>query len=743
MPKAPSEDKLFKNLFRVTEQFMQGKNFAPLTAMELLKKLNLPKEHKEIFKSVLKEIAAKGVAKFSKGRYYPFKPNVDVVKGVIKLHRRGFGFVAPENTKLYDQDIFIPKHLTQNAVDGDTVEVEINPLSVSEKGPEGKITAILERSRTHLAGIVTEIEWQGDILAYAPLLGAEKRVIVQPPEEFTLRIGDRIVMEVLEWGSKESETRGKASHCLGHISQAECDIPAAIESFDLRNEFPSEVIKEARSFGVQVAQKDIKGRVDLRDVECITIDPDTAKDFDDALTLTKDKKGHYKLGVHIADVSHYVKTGSALDIEAKIRCNSTYFPGSCIPMLPGDLSENLCSLKPNVNRLAISVIMHFDGTGEMLNYEFCRSVIKSDKRFTYKEAKLVLDGKKKSRHAKLLQLLVELCFLLKKKRYERGSIEFGLPEFVIHVDPQGNPTSTEYVSYDITHQLVEEFMLKANEVVATHLSKQGKDITYRIHEEPSGENMKDFASLTHAFGFTLPEKPSPQDLQTFFDEALQTSFGTFLATSYIRCMKLAIYSPQNIGHYGLGLTHYCHFTSPIRRYVDLVVHRILFGETIEFTHLEAIANQSSEQERVSEKAENNVKILKKLRLLQKITENDSCKQFEAVVTRVRNFGIYFEVLDFMIEGFFHLSDLHDDYYEFDEKKTLLYGVHTGTQFFVGDKMTVMLKNVDLILLQAEWNLVSDRGRKPGRGSRERNKSSGRKHSEHRSRSRNRSRNHKK
>jgi ribonuclease R len=705
MTKNTKEDRLFQNLMGVAEQFMLGKNAVPLTRTELMSKLHLPNEHKVVFKKVLEELSRKGVTKFSKGKYFPSHKNVDIIKGTLKLHFRGFGFVKPQDPKLYDQDIFIPKHLTQNAVDGDIVEVEINPLSISEKGPEGKIITILERGRTHLAGIVKEIEWQGDILAYVPLLGTEKRVVLQASDEYPLKVGDRVIMEVVDWGAKETETTCRVTHFIGHISQPEHDIPAAVEEFDLRNEFPSDVIKEATAFGKLVGAKDIKDRVDFRDLECITIDPDTAKDFDDALTLTKDPAGNFTLGVHIADVSHYVKPGSAIDDEAKLRGNSTYFPGTCLPMLPGILSENLCSLRADVNRLAVSVMMIFDNTGNLQRYEFCRSVIKSNKRFTYKEAKEVLDGKKKSPHKKLLELLVDLCMLLKKKRYERGSIEFALPEFAILVDEHGNPKGTDYIHYDITHQLVEEFMLKANEVVAKHLSDQGIPITYRIHEEPSGENMKDFVLLAHAFGFELAAPPSPQDLQKLFDEALQTPFGTFLATSYIRRMRLAIYSPDNIGHYGLGLSHYCHFTSPIRRYVDLVVHRILFNEPMDHARLEKIAHHCSEQERISEKAENNVNLLKKLRFIKKITDESPQKQFEAVVTRVRNFGVYFEILDFMLEGFFHLSDLHDDYYEFDEKKAKLFGKYTGTTFFVGDKITVMLKNIDLIMLQAQWNLV--------------------------------------
>ena len=708
MKKLTKEERIFQNLLRVTEQFMLGRNFIPLTQKELINKLHLPDDHKEIFKKVLKTLVEKGTTRFKQGRYHPQKPKLDVITGTIKLHPRGFGFVPPDDPSLYSQDIFIPKHLTQNAVDGDLVEVQINPIASSDKGPEGKVTAIIKRGRTHLAGIVRAIEWHGDIIAYAPLLGVEQRIVLKPSEDTPLRVGDRIIMEVIDWGSKDTQTSGRVSHYLGHISDPSCDAPAAIEEFNLRSDFSMPVIREAQSFGTQVSQKKIENREDLRHLECITIDPDTAKDFDDALSLTKDQNGNLNLGIHIADVSHYVSPGTAIDTEAKLRCNSTYFPGFCLPMLPPVLSENLCSLKPNVNRLSASILISYNNRGDLLNYRICRAVIKSKKRFTYTEAKQVLDGKKKSPHLETLNLLVELCHLLKQKRFQRGSIEFSMPDLVVIVDEKGNPVKTEYVPYDITHQLVEECMLQANEIVALHLSKHGKDLPYRVHEEPSPENMSDFATLAHAFGFDLPAAPTAKELQTLFDEALKTPYGPFLATSYIRRLRIALYSPENIGHYGLGLTHYCHFTSPIRRYIDLVIHRILFGDEMAYEHLTEIGKLCSEQERVSEKAENRVVLLKKLRLLEKITQKDPYKQFEAIITRVRNFGIYFEVPDLMLEGFFHLSELEDDFYEFDEAKTLLRGSYTGATFFSGDKITVMLKDLDLILLETKWNLVSEK-----------------------------------
>ncbi len=701
------EERLFNNLLKITEQFMGGKSFMPLTKEELMQRLSLPPQHEEIFQQVLDQLIGLNLIELVQGRYTWKRSRTDIMTGTMSMHPRGFGFVQPDNPTLYPQDVFIPKHLTKNAVDGDIVEVLINQESISDKGPEGKVLAILSRARTHMAGIIRQVDREGQLIAHVPLLGMQQRVIVQPNEDYPLRLGDRIVMEVVDWGSKETETTCRFSHYLGHISDPSCDIYAAIEEFELRADFPSRVVEEAQSLGKQVSRKDIEQREDLRHLTTFTIDPDTAKDFDDALSLTKDSQGFYHLGVHIADVSHYVRPGTALDEEASIRCNSTYFPGICIPMLPGALSENLCSLKPNVNRLTVSVLMRFDSEGTLIDYRTTRSVIKSVKRFTYKEAKKVLDGEKKSPHLDTLNLMVELCRLLKKKRYERGSIEFALPELVVLVDEKGVPYQTDYVTYDITHQLVEEFMLKANEVVALDLTEKGKNLTYRIHDIPAEENLRDFALLAAAFGFRIADYPSSQDLQKLFEEAGETSYANYLASSYIRRMRLAAYSAENIGHYGLSLTHYCHFTSPIRRYVDLVVHRILFGESDDFEYLQQIANRCSEQERISAKAESSVVILKKLRLLSQMHAQDAYKEYSAIITRVKNFGVYFEIMDLLLEGFIHISELEEDYFVFEEEKMRLRGTKKGSIYAPGDRLTVMLKDVDFISQEAKWYMVSN------------------------------------
>lgn len=685
-----------------------------MTQKELLQRLNLTPEQLPLFPEVLLSLLEREIIQLNSGKYSLAEQTTQTASGTLRLHPRGFGFVQPSDTIRYSQDIFIPKHLTKNAVDGDLVEVLVEENPLSEKGPEGRITAIIKRGRTHVAGTIIDNLSEDLSLAYVPLLGSSRKVVVSAMDERRLEIGDRLIMKVLDWGPDNGETTCEMAHYLGHISDPSCDVKAAVEEYGLRSEFSARVVKEAKAFGTKVSPKDIKGREDLREIETFTIDPDTAKDYDDALSLHKDSKGHFHLGVHIADVSHYVKSGTALDQEAKLRCNSTYFPGFCLPMLPSELSNELCSLKPNVNRLTLSVFMEFAPSGELIKHRIARAVIKSAKRFTYKEAKLVLDGKRKSKHAPTLTLMVELCKLLKKKRYERGSIEFSLSDIMILIDKDGTPKGVEKVEYDITHQLVEEFMLKANEMVATHLTELGQHVAYRVHDEPSPENMNEFANLARAFGFHLPPEPTNADFQKLFDKAVQTPFGGQLATSFIRSMKLAYYSPVNAGHYGLSLEYYCHFTSPIRRYIDLVVHRILCGEQLEHENLTVIAHVCSEQERISAKAEQSVLTLKKLRLLQAKEEEEENRQWDAVITRVKPMGIIFDLPQLMLDGFLHISELDNDYFVWNESTLTLSGNQTGLCYQVGKPIKVAVDEIDFITQSTKWSLISQYENRPKR-----------------------------
>lgn len=628
--------------------------------------------------------------------------------GTLRVHPRGFGFLVPDEREIYPEDIFIPKHLTRGAVDGDRVEIEVNLESPSEKGLDGRVLKILTRGRSHVGGTILRVQKGGAAYAYIPLLGPSKQMKIAPSSERKFTAGDRIVIKVIEWGSEHKEPLGEMSSYIGHILDPSCDIPAAIQEYDLPKAFAEKVLEEAKAYGTSVSKKEIEEREDLRSLETFTIDPETAKDFDDALSLSQDKKGHFHLAVHVADVSHYVRPGTLLDNEARLRSNSTYFPGHVIPMLPHELSSHLCSLKPHVNRLAVTVFMTLDETGTLLNYRIARSTIKSAHRFSYKEAKEVLDGKRKSKYRETLFMMCELCHLLKKKRYERGSIEFSIPSLEIGVNEKGEPCKVELVEYDITHQLVEEFMLKANEIVATHLSKEGKPLTYRIHDEPNPENMKDFSGLVRAFGFKLSAKPTSEELQALFDQIKESPFSQFLATAFIRSMKLAAYSVQNIGHYGLGLEYYTHFTSPIRRYIDLIVHRVLFDGSAPDEDLDKISLQCSDSERLSAKAENSVSSLKKLRLLDCYNKEEPERIYDAVITQIKPFGVIFEVTDLLMEGFLPISMLEGDYFVFNEGSKTLVGKQSGFSFRSGQKMKVNLVTLDLVTQETKWKMHSEK-----------------------------------
>lgn len=621
-----------------------------------------------------------------------------IVQGILRMSSRGFGFVTEiENYP----DVFIAKGGIESSVDGDKVEVHVTNENLGGKGPEGRITQVLDRARKHLALIITGAIQKSKSSGYCQILGPHRQLEIYHGPKHPLSPGDRIIAEVKDWGSKTKPLKARFVSKIGSIFDAKCDVKAACEEYLIRDAFPQDVIEEAEKFGKTVKKKQHQDRVDLQSQPCVTIDPTTAKDFDDALYINKKPNGHFELFVHIADVAAYVKENSRLDAEAISRCNSTYFPGTCVPMLPEALSNGLCSLKPDVARLAATVEMHFDPKGDILHYKTYRSIIKSHCRFTYEGAKQVLDGKKSSEHKEHLENMVELCHLLKSKRRERGSVDFSMPELVLLVDDEGMPKKTITVEYDITHQMVEEFMLKANEIVAIELDKRNIPSIYRIHEAPHEESYQDFIKLARSCGVELPVDPTVFDIQKMFQELAHNPVVHHLSVAFIRSMKLACYSEENVGHYGLGLTHYAHFTSPIRRYSDLVVQRLLFDETHSM-NLGEIADKCSKHERISFKAEMSVKQLKKIRLLDVWMKEHKKKIYSALVTKIKPFGFFFEMQELSLEGFFHFSDLKDDYYIFDEAAETLYGKRHGREIKSGVHIKVQPSHIDFIQGQVSW-----------------------------------------
>jgi ribonuclease R len=701
------EEDLIESVSEKIFKFLRSPTYTPMIEARLINALGLKGPEEIAAKKILTAMICEGILETPKKLLTPVgMKKVPVARGTLRMHPRGFGFVIPDADSSVKEDVFIPKHLTENAVDGDIVEIEVLPSTKPEKGPEGRVLHIVKRSRSHLAGVIRIIDEGKHMLAFIPLFGAQKPVEVFASKEFPVVVGDRVILKVVEWGGQNKSPLCEISHVIGHISDPSLDIPAAIEEFSIRSPFPLEALDQAKEYGSEVSDKDKEGRLDLTKVETFTIDPETAKDFDDALSLTKDDKG-YHLMVHIADVAHYVPQGSPLDREAFLRGNSTYFPGKCIPMLPEELSNHLCSLRPDTVRLCISALMSFDFEGTMTSHSIKRTFINSQKRFTYEEAKEILDGKPNF-HSPTLLLMKELCLLLKKKRYERGSIDFALPEVVLEIDASGIPLGFKIVEYDISHQLVEEFMLKANEVVAKSLTDQGKPVLYRIHEDPAPDNLEDFGTLARSLGFPLKDSTSVPELQKLFEKVKGSPFASQLAIAFIRSMKLASYSAENIGHFGLALEHYCHFTSPIRRYPDLVIQRSLFNEQTADSNFELISLECSEKERLSFKAEMSVKTLKKLRLLKRYFEEDPTKVYESSITKVKPFGIYFEISPYQLEGFLHISELENDYFIFDPRQNALVGEKTRKRHGVGDKIEVMLSSVDFIMQESKWHLQGRR-----------------------------------
>lgn len=633
-----------------------------------------------------------------------------LIKGKISIASKGYGFVEPSDKSHLSQDVFIPRAKIQSASDQDLVEVQITSWKDKTKGPEGEVIRIIKRTRNNLIGTVIEKNSNGYI-AHLPSIGTPRNAIVESNKK--LKQGDRILIEVKDWTDEFSPIIGSCVKIFGNMSDPSTDIPVAAEEFNIPSEFSKEALKEASQFEKNVTQEDLKNRVDLTKRACITIDPDTAKDYDDAVSCIKDEKGHFHLGVHIADVSYYVKAGSHLDEDALKRGNSTYFPGACIPMLSFELSNELCSLKEKVVRLCISVDMEFDKNGDLINYVIFRSYIKSKKRLTYKEAFEIIQKKKKSPFSSLLDTMVELCYLLKKKRTLRGGLDFSVPEDVVEVDENSSPIGIKIVEYDISHQLIEEFMLKANELVAIHLHEKGVKQIFRIHDKPSSEAIKEFHNLASTLGFDVPENYEDMDLNKFFEEAKESSFYQQLSVNFIRSLKMAFYLPHNIGHFGLALDFYCHFTSPIRRYSDLVTHRLLFNEQPPESNLDEISKICSEKERNSFRAENSVTYIKKLRLLEKIYKDDPTRKYKAVITKVKPYNFNFEIREFFIEGSIHISEIYDDYYIYNPDRMALEGRRTNRTFAYGDELFVKIDRIDLLFLKVQWRIdqIEKKGKK--------------------------------
>ena len=584
---------------------------------------------------------------------------------------------------------------------------------------EGRVIRILARARDTIVGTLQQSRNFYYVVPDDPRLVHDVYVQVPPRAKLpkTPTRDDKVVVRLEAWESRHVNPEGEIIEVLGAATAPGIDMLSIIRKYDLPTAFPKSVLDEANRIPQSAEQKLIQGREDLRDQFIVTIDPDDARDFDDAINVEKiDNTGGWRLGVHIADVSAYVTPDSALDREARRRGNSVYLPDRVIPMLPERLSNGVCSLNPDVDRLTHSVLIEFDKNGRAKNAGFARSVIRSAKRLTYKEAYAILQAKRNGELSRRLHTAWELASLLRRKRFEQGSLDLDFPEVKVHVDADGKPTRLERVENDQSHQLIEEFMLAANEAVARELRHRSIATIYRVHEDPDPEKLGEYREFILSFGYKVGDLSHRKEVQRFLASISSKPEEQALKIGLLKSLKRARYAAQPLGHYGLAKANYLHFTSPIRRYADLVVHRtlaehnLLRRSKIDIGQIESLADHISDTERNAAEAEIESVRLKKLQFFEQQLKERDPQVFRAAIMDVRNYGLVVELPDALVTGVVHVSTLSDDFYRFDAAQRRLLGRRTNRRFSVGDEIRVFVARVDTFKRQIDF-AIADQGAK--------------------------------
>jgi len=706
-------------------QFLERYPTEQFKSKELARRLGIRDESTyQQFKQELRFLQDKGALLRYRGKKYGYRYVPEVVQGTLRLVKTG-GVVAILDS---DVEVFIEESDIDSAYDGDTVEVTLYPQStkqkVRDKIRKGKVTRVLEHSSRTVVGILEKVRKQYRVIPDSKNLTQE--IFIQSNELLGAHAGDKVVVEIVPKNKSHALPEGKVIEVIGKAGALSTELQSVAREFHLPLEFPPEVIHEADTLSSAIPQDEIHRRQDFRNLLTFTIDPEDAKDFDDALSIELLPDGNYLLGVHIADVSYYVREGSALDIEALKRGTSVYFPNGVIPMLPERLSGNLCSLRPNEDRLAYSVSMVVSPRGAVKEYKIEQSIIQSKRRFTYEEVEELIKQDKKGNKLSQkdapfissLKMLYKLSNVLTKNRLRKGSIDFETAEVRFRFDETGKPSEVEKKIRLESHRLVEECMLLANRVVARHIGlpkpeQQVQPFLYRVHDAPDPQRIQELALFVKKFGFSLNVEGgvSSKELQQLLNQVKGSEVENVINGIVLRSMAKAIYSDHNIGHYGLAFDYYAHFTSPIRRYPDLIVHRMLkrysggiapsVREELR-RRLPAIAKQSSDRERLAMEAE---------RTAIKVVQIEYMKdhlgdEFQAVISGVAPYGIFVELNDSLAEGLIHVRDMMDDYYGYNEKQYALVGRRTKNIYRLGDAVTVKLVRVNPEQRQLDFMLVS-------------------------------------
>lgn len=698
---------------RMLMDFFGSSEYRPMRFKDIAAILQVPKDSRDELRDVLDFLVAKGkIITDEKGRYR--LPGDRLKTGIFSGTQKGYGFVIIEGES---EDVFIPENAVKGAMHGDKVVIAVNDEK-NGKRKEGAVLQILERGMKEVVGTFYRSRNFGFVIPDNQKLGYDIFI----PKEFTKGAitGHKVVAAITSYGNGSQNPEGKITEIIGHINDPGVDIMSVVKAYDLPVEFPVEVMKSLESIPEEVRPEDIRDRIDIRDILTITIDGEDAKDLDDAVSLTKEGD-IYHLGVHIADVTHYVREGSALDKEALKRGTSVYLVDRVIPMLPHKLSNGICSLNPGVDRLALSCFMDIDSKGNVIGHKIAETVIRSDKRMTYTDvAKIVEDhdeelSKKYEELVPMLMLMLELSEILKARRHKRGAINFDFPESKIIVDKNGKPLEIRAYERNKATKIIEEFMLIANETVAEDYFWQEIPFLYRTHEKPGDEKIKALAIFINNFGYSIKvgqENIHPKELQKLLVKIEDTPEESLISRLTLRSMKQAKYTVENTGHFGLSAKYYTHFTSPIRRYPDLQIHRIikenLKGKLNEerMGHygkiLHEVADQSSRTERRADEAEREVEKMKKVEYM----EGHIGETFKGVISGITSWGIYVELPN-TVEGMVRVSAMGDDYYIYDEEHYQMIGEHTRKTYKLGQTVTVEVIAADKMLRTIDFMFVED------------------------------------
>lgn len=691
--------------------FMGLKEYKPMKFKEMAGMLQVPKEDRAELRAVLEELIQEGKISIDvKGKFR--KRKEEVKAGTFLGTQRGFGFVALEG----EEDVFIPENATKGALHNDKVQIEILKDHTGKR-KEGRVVHILERGSDLLVGTFAKSKNFGFVIAdnqkfnkdiYIPKACAKGAVS-----------GHKVVVKITDYGSGDKNPEGEIVEILGHMNDPGVDIISIVRAYGLPEEFPDEIMKQVEEIPSEVEEGEWEDRMDIRDWQMVTIDGEDAKDLDDAITLTKEGD-IYKLGVHIADVSHYVQENSPLDKEAMKRGTSVYLVDRVIPMLPHALSNGICSLNAGVDRLALSCFMDIDQKGTVVNHKIAETVVKVTERMSYTNVKKILeeqDEEQISRYGKLIPMLkqmAELADILREKRRKRGSIDFDFPESKITLDQTGKPLKVEPYARNKATKIIEDFMLICNETIAEDYFWQQLPFVYRTHENPDAEKIEKLGIFINNFGYSIKigqEEIHPKELQKLMEKIEDTPEEALISRLTLRSMKQARYTVANEGHFGLATKYYCHFTSPIRRYPDLQIHRIIkenlkSGMTERrIRHYEKILPEislkSSHLERRADDAEREVEKLKKAQYMEQFIG----EEMEGVISGITTWGMYVELPN-TVEGMIRVTSLTDDYYYYDEEHYVMVGEHTRKTYKLGEKIKIVVAGVDQLTKTIDFELSS-------------------------------------